>query len=133
MRIGKHLRADNDNKVLLHWIPAIIMMAVIFIASSTPSTRIPNFGLADFVIKKSGHAIGYGLLGLAFWYGMKFDRVRVWHAWVLAVFYATSDEFHQSFVPGRHAWWVDVAIDSFSAALVLTFTAWWRRRKNRSG
>jgi VanZ family protein len=47
--------------------------------------------------------------------------------------YAIFDEIHQSFVPGRNAWWVDVAIDSIAAALALGVASWWRSRNQKSG
>ena len=115
------------------WMYALLMMALIFMFSSIPSEEMPHFSYADFIVKKGAHMVVFGLLALAFWRGFQWNPKWIWLAWLMTFLYAILDEFHQSFVPGRHAWWVDVAIDSFSAALVLTFTAWWRRRKNRSG
>jgi len=40
-------------------------------------------------------------------------------AWAMAVIFSTTDEFHQSFVPGRHPAATDVMIDAFGAALAL--------------
>ena len=54
--------------VLLRWLPAVVMMAIIFLLSSLPSERIPYYGAVDTIIKKGGHAIGYGLLGLSYYY-----------------------------------------------------------------
>ena len=45
------------------------------------------------------------------------------------ILYAILDEFHQSFVPGRNAWWVDVAIDSVAAALALWAASRWSGKK----
>jgi VanZ family protein len=106
------------------------MMAVIFTASATPSTRLPNFGLVDIIVKKSGHVIGYGLLALAFWYALRVEPRQLWLAWFLAILYAATDEFHQSFVFGRHPSWVDVlAFDGGGALIFLLVTNWWRTRK----
>ena len=109
------------------------MMAAIFSFSSIPSTELPNFSWADVVVKKSGHIVVYSLLGLALWHGFGWRRERLWLAWLLSFAYAILDEFHQSFVPGRNAWWVDVAIDSIAAALVLWVAASWLKRQNKSG
>ncbi|TAN62501.1 VanZ family protein, partial [bacterium] len=38
-------------------------------------------------------------------------------AFIIAVIYAASDEFHQSFIPGRNADALDWMADSFGAAL----------------
>jgi VanZ family protein len=115
------------------WTFALLMMGVIFAFSSIPSTEMPNFLWADVLVKKSGHAVVFSLLALSFWYGLGWKRERLWLAWGMTFLYAILDEFHQSFVPGRNAWWVDVAIDSIAAALTLRAVSWWRTRKNKSG
>jgi VanZ family protein len=84
---------------LKRWLPSLLLMLLIFGFSSIPSTAMPRFGALDFSIKKLGHALGYGLLALAHLRGL--GGKRPWLAWMMAVAYAASDEFHQSFVPGR--------------------------------
>ena len=103
------------------------MMAAIFAFSSIPATEMPNFGLVDFLIKKGGHALGYGLLALTYLRGLKGERSdilarQLFLAWVMATVYSATDEFHQSFVPGRHPAITDVMIDSFGAAVALSLT-----------
>jgi VanZ family protein len=108
------------NKRILHWLPAIAVMAVIFGFSSIPSQEMPSFGILDLVVKKGAHMLGYGLLALAYWYSLRFDKRRWWLALLFAMLYAISDEFHQSFVPGRHPSLVDaLIIDGSGAALML--------------
>jgi VanZ family protein len=103
---------------LKKWLPAILMMAVIFGFSSIPSKEMPSFGLWDFSVKKLGHACGYGLLAVAYQNGL--GGKRPWLAWLLAIAYAATDEFHQSFVSGRHASPVDVLLfDNLGAILGL--------------
>lgn len=114
---------------LRRWGFSLVMMAVIFGFSSIPSAEMPRFDWADALIKKTGHIVVYSLLALAFWHGLGYDRDRLWLAWVMAFVFAILDEFHQSFVPGRHAWWVDVAIDSIAAALALWVTSRWLKNK----
>ena len=113
-------------KFLYRWGPAILFMVVIFSFSSVPSTEMPNFGLVDFIIKKGGHALGYGLLALTYLRGLRGEHPErsklvqtIWTAWALSVLYSATDEFHQSFVPGRHPAVTDVMIDSAGAALAL--------------
>ena len=102
------------------WLPAIIVMAVIFGFSSIPAREMPSFGLWDFIVKKGAHMLGYGLLAVALWYTQGFNMHRWWLVLVLAVLYAITDEFHQSFVAGRHPSWVDaLVIDDIGAALGL--------------
>lgn len=120
-------------KTLLRWLPAFVIMAVIFGFSSTPAAKLPSFGLFDLVVKKGGHMAGYGLLALAFWYGLHFEKRRWWLALLLAILYAMSDEFHQSFVPGRHPSWVDVlGFDGGGALIALALGYGWLARKKRS-
>jgi len=95
------------------------MMLVIFIASSTPSKDMPGFGGWDTIVKKGGHMMGYALLAFAYAHGLGWNKKRWWLPWLLAVLYAASDEFHQSFVPGRNATPVDVGIDSIGAGIGL--------------
>jgi VanZ family protein len=84
---------------------------------------MPGFGIWDLLVKKGSHAMVYSLLALTFGYALCWDTKRFLMAWILATLYAISDEFHQSFTPGRNAWWVDVALDSTSAALTLWIVA----------
>lgn len=111
-------------------------MAVIFAFSSTPSTELPNLGWWDTLVKKGGHVTGYGLLALAYWFGLNrkeepSNRPYLL-AWVMAVLYAISDEIHQSFTPGRHPSPVDVALfDAGGAALALFLLATWLKPKKQ--
>jgi VanZ family protein len=102
------------------WGPAILLMAAIFGFSSTPASRLPSFGSVDYFIKKGGHMMGYALLALAYKHG--FQQLKNSSRWslVLAVLYALTDEFHQSFVPGRHPSLLDVLLfDATGAAIAL--------------
>jgi VanZ family protein len=110
------------------WGPSLLMMVVIFGFSSIPSTEMPKFGLVDFLIKKGGHATGYALLALANWHALSWDRKRWLLAWLIAVLYSATDEFHQSFVPGRHPALMDVVIDALGAAIGLILWMWVKGR-----
>ncbi len=102
------------------WGLAIVIMATIFFLSAQTGSDLPNFGSLDYVVKKAGHFLGYGLLGLAYRRGFKLDRRRTWQAWLLALVYAATDEFHQSFVAGRHPSILDVLLfDGTGAAAAL--------------
>ncbi len=116
----------------LRWGPALFIMAAIFFFSSLPSTEIPSFGAFDFSVKKLGHMLGYALLATAYWAGLGFRKNRVWLAFLLAVLYALTDEFHQRFIPGRHSSLVDVfGFDGGGAALALA-VGWIVMKRNRT-
>jgi len=87
---------------------------------------MPVLGGWDTIVKKGGHAFGYGLLAVAFWRAFKWKGRLFWLALLLAVLYAATDEFHQSFVPGRHASPIDVGIDAIGSSLMLALWAWIR-------
>jgi VanZ family protein len=115
------------------WLPAFVVMTAIFGFSSIPGSGMPSFGLFDLLVKKGGHALGYALLALAIlhWRRPLWDERRpplkdLLLAWALTVLYAASDEFHQSFVPGRMASLLDVLIDAIGALLGLSLYAAWR-------
>jgi len=111
---------------LLRWIPALVMMSAIFVLSALPASRIPTFGPYDVYFKKVGHAIGYGLLSVSYYYALptRLPRfVRWWMALGLSLGFALSDEFHQSFVTGRTASLRDAAIDVLGAFLALLLGA----------
>lgn len=106
----------------LRWAPALLMMGLIFLASSTPASRLPYFGALDLLVKKGGHAIGYALLGLSYFFalpGRLSVAYRATMALLMTVLFSLSDEFHQSFVEGRTSSLRDVLIDTVGAALAL--------------
>lgn len=117
------MAANSFKKFALRWGFALLVMGLIFAFSalpmkSTPPSTAPFKLTWDFLFRKGGHVLGYALLALALRRGL---RLRGWKgaAAVLAcvLLFALSDEFHQSFVPGRDARLMDVGIDLLGAAL----------------
>lgn len=107
---------------VLRWTPTLLVLAAIFLFSARPSTDV-EYNLLRHIVYKSGHVIGYALLALSFWRGVEFDRNKLWLAWLFAILYAVSDEFHQSFVPGRHPAAFDVLVYDNVGALVSLWLA----------
>jgi VanZ family protein len=101
------------------WGPPLALMAVIFFFSAQPSLS-SGLGWIDHVGRKIVHASEYALLCFLWWRALRTRMnsvVALVPAWAIAAVYAATDEYHQSFVSGRHATWVDVAIDSIGAGL----------------
>jgi len=113
---------------LARWLAVAVWMGLIFVLSAQSHLpSVPN-GLLDLLFKKGAHFSAYALLGALFWRALGW-RWRAWGwAWVLAVLYACTDEWHQSFVAGRHPAVTDVIIDACGAAAAL-LTAWSSRRR----
>ena len=92
-------------------------MAIIFIVSSIPDLGALPGGVTD----KSGHSIGYAILAALLlralaggrWSGVTWGRALL--AIVVATLYGVSDEWHQSFVPGRSPDVLDVVADMTGA------------------
>lgn len=101
------------------WFPAFLVMGLIFLFSSTPSSGLPDFGFWDWAIKKGAHFSIYGLLSLSYLRGFQKYETRSTRwvaALVCALIYAITDEFHQSFTPGRNPSLGDVGIDLLGAS-----------------
>ena len=132
--VGEEAAADPDvrmsgmsrSSLLVRWFPALGMMAAIFALSSLTSDRIPFFGEYDLLVKKGAHAVGYAMLATAYYFALPSRLSPVYRAvlsFLMAVLFALSDEFHQSFVRGRHSALRDVGIDSLGALLALLAAA----------
>lgn len=109
--------------IVPRWLPALVLMIVIFLVSSRPGDGLPNFHDWDYFVKKGGHAVGYGLLALSYLHALPKRNYVL--AWLLAILYSATDEFHQSFVPGRHPSATDVLVfDNLGALIVLLIHYW---------
>ncbi len=69
----------------------------------------------DHPIRKLAHASEYAVLAVFLLLIFPRFKGRYALAWLIATLYAATDEFHQSFVPGRSAQVRDVLIDSTGA------------------
>jgi|WetSurMetagenome_2_1015567.scaffolds.fasta_scaffold482476_2 VanZ family protein len=114
---------------VLRFLPAILMMAAIFLFSAGTAFHTRDT-LLQTIVNKGGHMIGYSLLALSFWRIFEFEQKRFWLAWLLAVLYALTDEFHQSFVPGRHPSLFDALFfDALGALIALWLFSWFLKSK----
>jgi VanZ family protein len=89
------------------WIPVILWAGVIFALSSVPNLGT-GLGTWDFVLRKLAHTAEYAILGALVFRATR----RIPAAIALASAYAVTDEFHQTFVAGRHGTPVDWLIDT---------------------
>ena len=116
--------------IVPRWFPAFLMMAIIFAFSSRAKDELPNFQDWEYFVKKSSHFLVYGLLALS--YIRALPKRNYFLVWILAILYALSDEFHQSFVPGRTSSLVDVFVfDNLGAIVALVLHQYLTIKNNR--
>jgi len=135
-----------------YWIPAIAVAIMISIFSTRyftgeqtarviipvlhwffPSASPHLLHLMHVGIRKLAHVAEFGLFSITVFHGIRAERSGWQLNWALAtlfiaVAYAGLDEWHQTFVPLRHATPRDVAIDTIGAllaqALVWLYANW---------
>src|SRR3954452_1897716 len=102
------------------WAPPVALMALIFVLSAQPDLN-SGLGTIDLIGRKLVHATEYGLLTFLWWRALRTiapPRAAVVLALGISIGYAGTDEFHQSYVNGRHASPIDVLIDALGAGAV---------------
>ena len=141
------------------WLPVVLWAALIFSVSGDkksvhhssriiePLVRwlIPDISdeavrTTVLVVRKCAHVTEFAILALLLWRGARATIYKQSAGWnqkaamfaaACAVLFAISDEFHQSFVPGRQGAAMDVLIDSVGVVGGL-FCLWlagrWRKR-----
>lgn len=142
---GGHARLQAQ---LRTWLP-VLAFSMVFAVESTsyfggdrtsePLQRVVEaiFGydvcvhwdLIHFLIRKTGHFMGYGMFSLicfrAFWIELRGVASRISHrlgahglAILVTFLVASADEFHQSFLPNRYGGFSDVLLDCCGAAMM---------------
>ena len=122
----------SKNKISL--LLVILWMIFIFVMSSfdassssnqsnfivdiiTGIINIKDIGLLSLIIRKLAHFIEYFILGiLVINFITRYDK-KIIIAILLCIIYATSDEIHQIFVPGRSCQITDIMIDSLGSIM----------------
>lgn len=115
-----------------YWIPVLAWAGLIFTLSSIPSLESGLPELGDLVVRKLGHMVEYAVLTLLLSRALRAHGLSPRRRWATAAFlallYASLDEYHQSFVPGREGSPRDVLIDAFGIGLALFLPLRWRLR-----
>jgi VanZ family protein len=139
-----------------YWLPVIFWMGVIFLMSTgtfssehTSRFIVPVLhflfpwlsqqytDMIHEMTRKAGHVTEYFILGLLLFRVFRGESPQAWRLqWAISavigvVFYAVSDEFHQSFVAVRTASLVDVGIDSTGGILSQVAVMLWHLRRGR--
>jgi VanZ family protein len=100
------------------WLLVAGWAAVIFALSDVPSLAVAE-GTLDLVLRKAAHIAEYAILAGLLVRAVSLSGVRrpTAAAATLAIAYAVSDEWHQTFVEGRSGAPRDVAIDAIGVAI----------------
>ena len=131
----------NQRKLLI-MLAVVFWMAIIFKLSAQPgeqsnllSTKVTtvivnlaqqfrpdvNVLSLNYFIRKCAHFLAYLVLGIIVLFAMRRIGFRgktgVWITLLICIGYATTDELHQAFVPGRTPKLLDVLIDSSGASI----------------
>jgi VanZ family protein len=136
-------------RFLKYWVPLLLWMALIFVASTKaggpgissyflhlvlrwldPGINAEHFEVVHIGVRKTAHLTEYAGLG---YLALRTARAEIPQAesrpaiafgaaLLFCAFYASTDEFHQSFVPTRHPAATDVMIDTAGAAIGLSLT-----------
>lgn len=142
-----------------YWLPTLLWMSVIFTASADPRSAqhtswffvplvhwlLPHLSDREVdslhhLFRKFGHFTGYACFGLLVRRTLCFGLKTGFPPWsgrmvasiIAAVFlYASSDEFHQSFVPTRTPLFSDVLIDTAGGTTGLLLLWLWQRSRRK--
>jgi VanZ family protein len=151
------LTASRPN-LLRAWWPAVAWVGIITIEStdffssrntgSVLYTLLTHlFGNLDFYkfeifhhyLRKTGHVVGYGMLGLLLLRGWRAtldqDHTQLGRtailSWLGTAFVASMDEWHQSYIPSRTGTWKDAVLDSVAGLVFLLVAYFWLRRSRQ--
>jgi VanZ family protein len=119
----RYFSDDHTSRVIvpvLHWL----------FPSATP--RMLHF--MHMGIRKMAHVAEFSLFSAALFHGLRAGHNGWRFRWAVASLvitptYASLDEWHQSFVPLRHAAPRDLAIDTLGALLAQALVWWYATRK----
>lgn len=143
-------------KFINYWIPVIAWVCFVFMMSTGtfssqntlpiikavlrflfPRISHQELSLIHTIIRKAAHVIEYSLVGFLMFRALRSDSEARWNwrwsfwAVTFVIFWAVTDEIHQSFVPSRTASAVDVGFDTAGGILgqILSISLY-RRKKH---
>jgi VanZ family protein len=122
MKTSHNVKRPDKRRAAVLWSATAVLMAVIFYFSSLEDTELSG-GFLSYIFRffsdecsgqlylplffdKLFHTCIYAVLGFLFYFSLResgFYRHLFLLSVLLAVSYGITDEFHQSFVPGRLA------------------------------
>lgn len=115
--------ANRTRRLLTLWGPVLLWAYLIWHLSTVPNLRFVS-SWWDYPVRKLGHMGVFGILARLIARALTGDTFWPWKkifaaAILLTCLYACTDEYHQTFVTGRHGSPVDVVIDTAGAWLAM--------------
>ncbi len=113
------------NKKLKNWFLVVLWIGIIFFFSHQPELKSDLPNQWDFILRKLAHITEYAILTFLLIralsnYQLSKRKIILWSV-ILAILYAISDEYHQTFIFGREGTIRDVCIDSSGVFFALLF------------
>lgn len=122
------------------WLPVFLLVAVIYACSSLTAADIHRFNvfrLSSETIHRIGHLVEYLALGVVFLRALLYTHtgVTVRRVYIVAavalILFAGTDEWHQTFVAGRHGRASDVLYDILCFTIGIGLYSWYRLRREK--
>jgi VanZ family protein len=115
------IREDTSQRVLA-WLPAVAWAGLIFFLSAQPDETLEKLGLQGQLLSIGGHLVVYFVLMVLLVVALRLSsnlpsRQVYILSFLIVALYGLSDEYHQSFVPGRTATIDDWIVDLIGAAI----------------
>lgn len=133
--MGK-IKRLNYRKAIRLWFPVLVWTFIIFLFSSQPTGEVSEIHWKDFVVKKTAHIVEYAILSLFLYRALKGSgiakRKAGLYSIICSILYGLSDEFHQSFTPGRDPKLRDVLFDTTGAVSAIYFIWKWLPQRQKS-
>jgi VanZ family protein len=118
----------RTKKLAFYYLPPLVWMGLIFFLSSFHTIQVTEVHWQNFLTRKAAHIIEYAVL--SFLYFRVLNKLsnyttvkKLLVSFLLAFLYALTDEYHQTFVPGRTGKFFDLGVD-FLGALAGTIFCW---------
>ncbi len=121
-----------SKRFIKYHLPTLLYALLIFGVSSFSSLSTPELGFS--FQDKLYHIAEYALFGLLLYRSLgnwkRLSQYRYSLSLLLGVFWATTDELHQYFVPGRDSSLGDILADLFGLGVVIGTFRYFHRVKS---
>ncbi|MBA7689010.1 hypothetical protein ES703_97502 [subsurface metagenome] len=121
------------NKFIVFWLPVLVWAGFIFWLSSIPDLKTDLE--QDFLLRKIAHILEYAILCFLLIRALVKEKLSnkkiAIYSIIFAIFYALSDEYHQTFIQGRQGSFKDIGINS--VGILLMAWLWYYKSRRIKG